>query len=131
MQVLSSNEGNQLVVDTDAVRSWVDRYIAAWRSNEADDIAALFTPDAVYLTGPFDTPWRGHDGITSGWLENKDEPGDWSFTYDVIATGSIGVVEGRTTYPDREFANIWLIDLDEAGAVARGFTEYYMSRAPG
>lgn len=119
------------MVDTDGVRSWVERYLAAWRSNNPDEIAALFTADAVYLTGPFDAPWRGQDAIVSGWLENRDGPDDWTFTYHVIATDAIGVVEGRTAYSDREYANIWLIDLDDTGALARGFTEYYMSRDPG
>jgi ketosteroid isomerase-like protein len=121
------------VVDTDAVRSWTERYIAAWRSNDAADIAALFTSDAVYRTGPFDEPRVGTDAIISGWLEDRDEPGDWTFTYEVLATEPIGVVEGRTAYKnaDREYANVWLIDLDETGAVARAFTEYYMPRNRG
>ena len=114
--------------DADAVRSWVERYVAAWRSNDAGDIGALFTPDGVYRTGPFDTPRQGRDAITRGWLDDKDEPNDWSFTYEVVATNPIGVVEGRTVYSDSEYANIWLIDLDETGSVARAFTEYYMPR---
>jgi len=115
------------VTNSDVVRAWVERYIAASRSNDEAEIAALFTPDAVYLTGPFDTPRHGRDAIASGWLEDRDEPGDWSFTYEVVATDPIGVVEGRTTYSDGTYANIWLIDLDETGSVARAFTEYYMS----
>jgi hypothetical protein len=118
------------MAEYDAVRSWTERYIGAWRSNDADDITALFTPDAVYRTGPFDAPRRGHDAIMRGWLDDKDEPGSWTFTYDILTTDPIGVVEGRTVYtdPDREYANIWLIDLDDTGAAARTFTEYYMAR---
>jgi uncharacterized protein (TIGR02246 family) len=118
------------VADSDAVRSWVERYLAAWRSNDAGDIAALFTPDAVYRTGPFDTPRTGHDAIVNGWLDDKDEPNTWSFMYDVVATDPIAVVEGRTVYRDdnREYANLWLINLDDTGTAARDFTEYYMPR---
>jgi SnoaL-like domain len=130
MEVLSE-EGEELVVDIDSVRSWTERYIAAWRSNDAADIAALFTPDGIYRTGPFDAPRVGREAIVSGWLEDKDEPGDWTFTYEVIATDPIGVVEGRTAYSDGEYGNIWLIDLDDTGAVARAFTEYYMARDRG
>jgi hypothetical protein len=117
------------VATTDAVRTWMERYIAAWRSNKAEDIAALFTPDAVYRTGPFDAPRTGRDAIVRGWLEDKDEPDAWSFTYDIVATDPIAVVEGRTRYEDgnREYANIWLIELDGSGT-ARDFTEYYMPR---
>ena len=38
----------------------MQKYIMAWRSNEPDDIRALFTPDAVYATSPNEPePWRG------------------------------------------------------------------------
>jgi ketosteroid isomerase-like protein len=118
------------VANIDAVRSWMERYLAAWRSNDAADIAALFTPDAVYRTGPFDEPRTDRDAIVSGWLDDKDEPDTWTFTYDVIATDPVAVVEGRTLYKEdnQEYANIWLIDLDEGGSAARAFTEYYMPR---
>ena len=118
------------MADKDTVRSWVERYVAAWRSNDSTDITALFTPDATYRTSPFDVPRLGREAIVRGWLDDKDEPGTWSFTYDVVATEPVGVIEGRTVYtePDREYANIWLIDLDDAGTAARAFTEYYMSR---
>ena len=118
------------MADRDALSSWVERYVAAWRSNDSSDIAALFTPDAVYRTAPFVTPRQGQDAIVGGWLDDRDEPGTWSFTYNVVATDPVGVVEGRTVYsgPDLEYANIWLIDLDDTGTAARAFTEYYMRR---
>ncbi len=30
---------------------WLDAYFAAWRSNEAAEVEALFAPDAVYSYG--------------------------------------------------------------------------------
>ena len=30
------------------LEKWLDAYFAAWRSNEAAEVEALFAPDAVY-----------------------------------------------------------------------------------
>ena len=40
-------------MDHATVQDWLDRYIAAWRSNEAEPIAGLFTEDAVYRYRPY------------------------------------------------------------------------------
>ena len=84
------------MVDRDAVRAWIDGYVRAWNSNERDDIVRLFTEDARYLTEPHAQPWVGHDGIVEGWLDSKDEPGDTTFEFDVLAVeGPLAIVEGR------------------------------------
>ncbi|NIN64423.1 MAG: hypothetical protein GTO63_06920, partial [Anaerolineae bacterium] len=62
--------------------SWVEGYVRAWNSNQEEDIAQLFSEDALYYTGPFDEPWHGHDSIIQGWLGRKDEPGNFAFQYD-------------------------------------------------
>ncbi|MEA2498192.1 MAG: hypothetical protein QOH26_597, partial [Actinomycetota bacterium] len=36
---------------------WVDRYVAAWNSNDPAEIADLFTDDARYFDTPIDEPW--------------------------------------------------------------------------
>ena len=36
----------------DASARWMQHYIAAWTSNDPEDIRALFTEDAVYATQP-------------------------------------------------------------------------------
>jgi uncharacterized protein (TIGR02246 family) len=58
---------------TDEVAAWVDAYKRAWISNDADDIAAIFTDDAVYEFRPNDPePWRGRDEIVQGWVGEPD-----------------------------------------------------------
>ena len=42
-------------MDTAAFQAWLDRYVAAWRSNDRADIEALFSPDAT--EGP--STWGG------------------------------------------------------------------------
>jgi len=96
--------------------NWLEGYVKAWKSNNARDIAALFTEDAVYSTGPFDAPWVGQQAIIDGWIGIGDRPEDWSFDYEVIAVdGDLGVVKGTTVYrdPPSTFSNLWLIRLAE------------------
>lgn len=109
--------------------AWLQAYLAAWDSNDRHEIAALFTEDAEYYTAPFRQPWRGRNKIVEGWLQRRDEPGDHSFRYEVIALdGDLGVVRGWTRYKDAEatrFSNLWLIRLGSDG-MASSFTEWWM-----
>jgi uncharacterized protein (TIGR02246 family) len=112
------------------VSAWVDRYIRAWNSNDASDIGELFTDEAVYLTGPFDPPWEGRQRIVDQWLEERDQPGTTSFSYEVIAVdGDLGIVQGRATYvePPVVYGNLWLIRLAADGRCSH-FTEYWMKK---
>ena len=98
----------------DTVTSWVESYRRAWESNDPAAIADLFTPDAAYLPGPFDPPWTGRETIVREWLGRRDEPGQTTFRYEVLAAEpGVGVVRGWTSYrePDREYSNVWLIRL--------------------
>jgi hypothetical protein len=117
-------------MDRKTVENWVEGYLRAWISNEPDQIGQLFTEAAVYYTGPFDEPWIGREAIVHGWLGRKDEPGTFSFQYEVLAAAErLGVVQGRTKYfqPEREFANLWVIRFDEQGRCEQ-FTEWWVQR---
>ena len=117
--------------DTDAaVRRWIDGYLSAWSSNDPDQIRALFTPDADYRTEPWTPPVQGVDQIVAMWLERKDEPGAFAFTWDVAGLdGSRAFVQARTEYRDgRTYRNLWVIDFDDAGR-ARSFTEWWMDES--
>ena len=113
-----------------AIRAWVDGYVKAWNSNDRDDIGSLFTDDAVYLTEPHATPWEGRDAIVREWIENKDEPGETIFEYDVLCiAGDLGIITGVTMYrdPPRGYSNLWEITLAEDGRASR-FVEWWMER---
>ena len=110
------------------VSNWIERYIQAWGSNDPEQIGALFTTDAVYYTEPYSPPRKGREAIVRGWIEGKDEPGTWNFSYEVLGvTGKLGFVKGKTDYssPPRLYHNLWVIALDEKGA-CREFTEWFM-----
>ncbi|MGZ8600516.1 MAG: YybH family protein [Actinomycetota bacterium] len=116
-------------MDTDALRSWVDRYRLVWESNDPVEIGALFTEDATYATEPYAEPWRGREQIVSRWLDAKDEPGQTEFRFEVMGIdGDLGFVRGWTRYhdpPAREYANLWVIRLEGDGRCSE-FVEWYM-----
>lgn len=109
--------------------NWVAGYVAAWESNDPEQIGALFTDDARYLPNPDDEPRMGRDAIVAGWLEDRDEPGTWSFDWHIVHEhGGFVVVQGRTEYPSsKDYLNLWIIRLADDGR-ATEFTEWYMPR---
>jgi ketosteroid isomerase-like protein len=110
------------------LEQWIEGYIRAWRSNDPEAIGALFTDDGLYYTAPFDAPWRGRAAIVEGWLERKDEPGQWEFEWrPLVDTPELGIVTGSTTYrePPSAYSNLWVIRLAPDGR-CREFTEWWM-----
>jgi uncharacterized protein (TIGR02246 family) len=121
-------------MDEQTLRAWVDAYVRAWTSNNPTDIGALFAEDALYFTSPYESPWRGREGIVATWLERKDEPGTWTFAWEMLAVaGDLGFVRGRTDYAAtadqaaQTYHNLWVIRLDDDGR-AREFTEWWMEQ---
>ncbi|WEK12331.1 MAG: nuclear transport factor 2 family protein [Candidatus Microbacterium phytovorans] len=119
-----------------AARDWMDRYVHAWTTNDPDDVRALFTPDAEYRDGPSTPPWVGQDAILAGWLGQQDEPGTWSFDYELTAVDrDVAVIRGRTTYTgstDKSdlYDNLMVIRLDPDGR-ARSFTDWWIAPEAG
>ena len=113
------------------ITSWMDRYQAAWASNSAEDIRALFTEDARYETRPHDPDaWTGQDGIVEGWLAARDEPQDWTFSWELLGVDdSTAFVQGVTLYAGEQpsYDNLWVVRFDGSGRAA-AFTEWFMAR---
>jgi ketosteroid isomerase-like protein len=118
-----------------ALADWLDRYEQAWRNNDAKQIADLFTDDAVYRWHPWEEPSDGADGsdeIVQAWLDQPDDPDDWTLDCEPLAVnGELGVARCVTRYratargPARVYHNIWLVSLTDDGRCSE-FTEYYM-----
>lgn len=51
------------------VSKWLTGYKEAWEDQDADQVVALFTPEAEYVENPFEPTMRGHDAIRAYWLE--------------------------------------------------------------
>ena len=119
----------------DAVTDWLARYEQAWRSNDADAIRGLFTPDAIYRWHPWDSGDDvavGREAIVKVWLDNPDNPSIWEMACEAVAVnGEQAVVKCVIPYraspagPARTYHNVWFIRMTDDGRCAN-FTEYFM-----
>ena len=105
----------------------MDAYGEAFRRQDADAAAALFTPDGTYEWGPFGEILRGPDEIRSKWIEAADAS-DATFDYEVIALdGDGGVARWMAThaYPDKLLRYDGVFVLKLAGGLCREFREWW------
>lgn len=118
------------------VDSWLERYVAAWKTYDRADIGALFSEDAVYRYHPYDEPVIGRDAIVESWLEDDrlDEPGSFEARYKAFAVdGDRAVAVGSSTYFDaggaveKVYDNVYLLRFDADGRCV-DFTEWFMQR---
>lgn len=118
-------------------KAWLDRYVDAWRLNDATAIGDLFSADVRYAYDPFSEAVAGRAALVASWLSDPDADGSWTADYEVLAIdGDAYVAHGRTQYltddrsaVDREFANVFVCRFDDDGR-CREFTEWYMRRRP-
>jgi ketosteroid isomerase-like protein len=130
-------------VDRAQAQTWLDRYVAAWLSYDAKDIAALFSEDVVYRYHPSDEPITGREAVVASWLvdgnpngaSTRDAPGTYAAEYEPVAVdGDVVVATGTSSYreqPDgpvvRVYDNCFMMRFDADGN-CREFTEYYLRR---
>ncbi|WP_411699578.1 nuclear transport factor 2 family protein [Conyzicola sp.] len=117
---------------TDDVTRWVEAYRSAWISNDADEIGALFTEDALYEFRPNDPdPWRGRDEIVTGWIEEPDSPEVWKLDVRVLGVlaDDTAVAQAFVEYLDDrpDYDDLWFIELENGRA--RRFTEWPVKRS--
>jgi SnoaL-like domain len=126
-------------VDRDAVNSWLERYIEAWKSYDETAVKALFTDDAEYRWHPWDEPAVGPHAIYAGWVEPEalDEPGTYEASYKAVSVdGDSAVATGTSTYFESDggpirtvYYNCFLMEFE--GDRCRSFTEFFMERPKG
>jgi ketosteroid isomerase-like protein len=109
------------------VQAWLDAYVAAWRSYDAEAIGDLFSADALYRYEPYAEPLRGRDAIVADWVGDRDEPGSWEASYaPLVVEGDRAVATGETRYANgRRFSNIYVLRFDGDGRCAE-LVEWYM-----
>ena len=111
--------------------AWLGRYVAAWKSYDADAIGELFSADAVYNFRAGTHVVTGHEAIVEAWLTDRDEPGTWAAHYEPLAVDEeVHVGIGWTRYLDGEevrdeYSNVFVCRFDEAGHCSE-FTEWWM-----
>lgn len=123
-------------MDRIAAQDWLDRYVAAWRANDAAPIAELFTEDAVYGYRPWDSDdhtIRGRHAIVESWLEEPDEPAAWDAHYEpfavdgdrAVAVGWSRFAAGAEGPSEVTYHNAFLLRFDADGRCAE-FHEFNM-----
>ncbi len=122
-------------MDRTTVQAWLDRYVEAWRANDAELIKPLFTDDAVYGYRPYDDPERtirGNAAIVASWLDDPDPPDSWEAQYEPYAVeGDRAVAVGFSRYlatdtaPEKTYHNAYLLRFAPDGRCAE-FSEFYM-----
>lgn len=121
------------MINQGLLAKWLQDYVDAWKSYDAEAIGALFSEDAEYRFSPFDEPLRGRAAIVSNWLENRDAPNSYSAEYKPVAVdGDVAVAQGVTRYydgedrtPTSEFRNLFVLRFDSEGRCAE-FCDWYM-----
>ena len=98
-------------MDREGAQAWLDRYVAAWRSYDRDEIADLFSADVAYRYHPYDEPVTGRDAVVASWLgeegdgpvgtaSTRDAPDTYDAHYAPVAVdGNTVVATGRSTLP--------------------------------
>jgi len=130
-------------MDHATAQTWLDRYVAAWKSYDPVEIGDLFREDVRYRFYPHAGWVVGREAVVASWLaENtdaqgstRDEPGTYDAEYAPIAVdGEVVVATGTTTYTatpggrvTNVFDNCFVMRFDEQGR-CREFTEYYTKR---
>ncbi|MEP6852601.1 MAG: nuclear transport factor 2 family protein [bacterium] len=106
-------------MDRDAVLAWVAGDEQAWRDNDADAVARLFTENARYRRSPYEPDEVGHDAIQALW---PDEDGT-SFRMrvePVAVEGDRAVVRVEVDYftPRRQqYRDLWVLTFGGDGRV--------------
>jgi ketosteroid isomerase-like protein len=117
-------------VDRAGVLEWVAAYERAWRAQDADAVATLFTEDVRYLRSPYEPPLDGHAAVRDFW------PDPTPFTMEVgtaVAEGPDAVVRVLVRYggdQPQEYTDLWVLRFADDGRV-RHFEEwaYWPGRA--
>lgn len=110
-------------------QAWLDRYVAAWRANDSEAVADLFSEDASYRHRPTDDPIRGRAAIVADWA--PEDPAGWEARYAVLAIdGEVHIAQGETRYLGEDgavtarYANLFVCRFDGDGRCT-DFTEYW------
>jgi ketosteroid isomerase-like protein len=108
------------VTDWATVSRWLAGYEAAWRTPGTEDLAELFTADAIYLQSPYEQAVNGLPAIERMWEAEREGPGEvFTLTAEILAVdGPTAVVRAEVRYgnpPSQEYRDLWVIRLADDG----------------
>jgi ketosteroid isomerase-like protein len=106
-------------VDTEAaVRRWIDGWTRGWSAHDPDPIAALYAPDAVFVSRPFRDPQTPADYAAQVFAE--EESAEFRFGEPVVGDGSAAIEYWATNRSDgreQTLAGVSVIRFDRDGLV--------------
>jgi hypothetical protein len=122
-------------VDRASFAAWLERYFAAWASNDADEVAALFAADAEYRYGPFRASAHGRDEIVRRWIDGGAPP-ELRTSFDVLAfDGDRGVAHWTVGFRGErgtvEIDGILVCSFDDEGRCTLHREWYDRRETPG
>jgi ketosteroid isomerase-like protein len=98
----------------EAYRELLNRFGRGWEQGAIDEIAAVFSPDAVFLETPFSEKSRGLDAIRSYWKDVPVNQAEVTFKAgEIFTAGPWFAAEFRCTYRRRRTGE-W---VDARGAI--------------
>jgi hypothetical protein len=130
-----------MAVDRDGVQAWIDAYLAAWKSYDRAQIAALYSDTVMCRYHPYDEALVGREAVVESWFGVGEgapavDPKDtYDGAYAVAAIeGDLAVITGESIYREGPggpvtivYDNCWLVRFDDEGRCTE-FTEWYMKR---
>ncbi|MDH4043259.1 MAG: nuclear transport factor 2 family protein [Gemmatimonadota bacterium] len=85
-----------------AFATLVARFGEGWEKGNADVMAEVFAEDAVFLSGPFETPVRGRTAIRDYWRDVPREQAEIAFRYgEIFVVGPWFATEYKCTFRRR------------------------------
>jgi ketosteroid isomerase-like protein len=119
-------------MEAEAFHGWLERYFAAWASNDPAEVKPLFAEDAVYVYGPFrDDDAHGRDEIVRRWVAGGAQPGLETWFEPLAVDGTRGVAHWRVSFDDGdgrvELDGILVLDFDAQDRCIR-HCEWYHRR---
>lgn len=80
----------------------IERFGAAWQKGSADRMVDLFTSDAAFFPGPFDSPARGHAAIHAYWRDTPLEQSEVAFRFgEIFVAGPWFATEFKVSFRRR------------------------------
>jgi ketosteroid isomerase-like protein len=87
---------------TQVFRDLVDTFGKGWEQGDAEQMVSVFTPDAVFLDGPFSSAETGHAAIRAYWANVPRNQSDVTFKAgEIFTAGSWFASEYRCTFRRR------------------------------
>ena len=115
-------------MDRRRVEAWIAAYERAWRTPGAESLSQVFTADARYLQGPYETPVVGLQAIAAMWEEQRDGPDEvFEMSSSIVALDgntAVARVEVRYGKPvEQEYRDLWIMSFTDDG-LCRSFEEW-------